>query len=95
MTYSFRVENINDISDIPENHLEIVRAALPSNRSNALSREPDGAQAVFVYEIDGEFRAKLFDRIKDTDSYLQATEDNYSNDPRSIEVVYVLKQQQG
>ena len=49
MTYSFRVENINDISDIPENHLEIVRAALPSNRSNALSREPDGAQAVFVY----------------------------------------------
>ncbi len=42
MTYSFRVENINDISDIPENHLEIVRAALPSNRSNALSREPMG-----------------------------------------------------
>ena len=93
MKYSFSVEPINDISDIPENYLETIRAALPSNRSNSLSREPDGAQAVFVYRIDGELRAKLFDRIKNIDSYLQATEDNYSNDPRSIEVVYVLEQQ--
>lgn len=92
MQYSFSIQQVNDLSDIPEEHLELVRASLPQDRNNTLSREPNGSQAVFVYEVDGELKAKLYDRIKNIESYLQATEDNYSNDPRTIIMVYILGQ---
>lgn len=81
------------MSDIPVEHLEFVRASLPQDRTNDLSREPNGSQAVFVYTVDSELKARIYDRIKNTESYLQATEDNYPNDPRKIEMVYILEQQ--
>lgn len=88
MQYSFSIQQVNDLSDIPEEHLELVRASLPQDRNNTLSREPNGSQAVFVYEVDGELKAKLYDRIKNIESYLQATEDNFQRSPHNYNGIY-------
>ena len=90
----FEVKYVTDLSDIDEDYLEIVRAVLPANRTNDLSRQSEGIQAVFVYKTRGELEAKLFDRIKVGESYLRGVRDNYQNDPREIVVVYMLGKQQ-
>lgn len=89
--YPFPVTQITDLSDIPELYLAQVTASLLSNRSNDLSHQPTGSQAVFVYNKDGETEVRLFDRIKDMESYLRGAADNYNESYRKTEQVYVLE----
>ncbi|WP_060974809.1 hypothetical protein [Neisseria mucosa] len=90
----FEVTYVTDLSDIDGDYLEIVRPVLPMSRTNDLSHQSEGAQAVFVYRTHGELEAKLFDRIKDVESYLRGVRDNCQNDPREIVAVYILNNQQ-
>ncbi len=91
MQYPFPVSSIADLSEIPEEHLSLLGISLPTNRSHQLSHTPDGELLVFIYEINGEKKGYLYDRIKSVESYLQATKNNYSNDQHKILQVYIVE----
>ena len=90
MSSRFPVQFVSDLSDIPENYLSSLGISLPNKRHNELSHQSEGSVIVFVYKTKVGEKVSLFDRVKDVESYLRATEDNYDYDPREILQVYVV-----
>ena len=87
-----KAQKIKDFSEIPEEFLSKLESSLPSNRTELSQLLEGGLVLVCVYKYSsGEIKTRMFDRIREVESYLVGIEDRYDGDPREIIAIYVIK----